>query len=99
MFLLLVGLLPFTTAVFSSTGLTQGVNPILWSFYAFNMIGTGFMLTLTWGYSYTHGLVDPQIGPEPARFMVFRQLVAPTVFLISIGIEFLTPRTYLAQYA
>jgi uncharacterized membrane protein len=93
MFLLFVGLLPFTTS------LIQGVNPVLWSFYALNMVFIGLILALIWGYSYTHGLVDPEIGSQPARYLLYRQLAAPAVFLLSAGIGFLSPAAYLAQYA
>jgi uncharacterized membrane protein len=98
MFLLFIGLLPFTTAIFSSTGLTLGIFPILWSFYVLDMVCIGLMLILIWAYAITHGLVNEELTPEGIRYVTVRQLVTPLIFLISGGIEFLSPSTYLAQY-
>ena len=98
MFLLFIGLLPFTTAIFSSTGLTLGIFPILWSFYVLDMVCIGLMLILIWAYAITHGLVNEELTPEGVRYVTVRQLVTPLIFLISAGIEYLTPKTYFAQY-
>jgi uncharacterized membrane protein len=98
MFLLFIGLLPFTTAIFSSTGLTQGIFPVLWSFYVLDMVSIGLMLILIWGYAITHGLVDTEMTPETVHYLTVRQLATPLTFLLSGGIEFLSPATFLAQY-
>ncbi len=58
MFLLFVGLLPFSTA-----GLGNGLNAFSWSIYAMNIIAIGVMSALTWGYAYTHRLVNPETAP------------------------------------
>jgi uncharacterized membrane protein len=92
MFLLFVGLLPFTTA-----GLGNGLNAFSWSIYALNIMALGSMLALIWGYAYTHQLVNPELPRRVARYQGLRHLITPGVFLISIGIANLTP--YLAPWS
>lgn len=93
MFLLCVGLLPFSTASISNNNLGIGS----WSIYAMNIVAIGVMLSLTWGYAYTHGLTDPALPRRAARYQGLRHLITPGVFLISIGVIVLAPNTYLAQ--
>ena len=95
MFLLFVGLLPFTTAGISNNNL--GV--VSWSIYAMNIVAMGVMLSLTWGYAYTHRLTNPALPRRAARYQGLRHLITPGMFLISIGVVYLTPETYLAPYS
>jgi uncharacterized membrane protein len=95
MFLLFVGLLPFSTAGLGS----NNVGGVSWSIYALNNAAIGVMLALTWGYAYTHGLANPALPRRAARYQGFRHLITPGAFLISIGVVNLTPNTYLAPYS
>ena len=90
MFLLLVGLIPFSTAGVSNSNLSV----FSWSVYAMNMVAVGVMLALTWGYAYTHRLTEPDLPRTTARYQGFRHLITPGVFLISIGVAYLAPDRY-----
>ena len=92
MFLLSVGLLPFSTAGISNNNLSV----FSWSIYAMNMAAVGVMLSLTWGYAYTHRLTEPDMPRTAARYQGLRHLITPGVFLISIGVAYLAPNTSLA---
>src|SRR5512136_15914 len=95
MFLLFVGLLPFSTAAISNNNLSA----VSWSIYALNNVAIGVMLSLTWGYAYTHRLTNLALPRRAARYQGLRHLITPGMFLISIGIVYLTPNTYLAPYS
>jgi uncharacterized membrane protein len=95
MFLLFIGLLPFSTAGIGNNDL--GVAS--WSIYALNNVAIGVMLSLTWGYAYTHQLTDPALPRRAARYQGLRHLIVPAIFLISIGLDYVVPTTYLAQYS
>ncbi len=94
MFLLFVGLLPFSTA-----GLGNGVYVFSWSIYAMNIMAIGVMSTLTWGYAYTHQLMNPELPRRVARYQGLRHLITPGMFLISIGVASLAPNAYLAPWS
>ena len=95
MFLLFVGLLPFSTAGISNNNLSA----VSWSIYAMNIAAIGVMLSLTWGYAYTHRLTNPAMPRRAARYQGLRHLITPGMFLISIGVVCLTPISYLAPYS
>ena len=95
MFLLFVGLLPFTTASISNNHLSAAS----WSIYAMNNVALGVMLSLTWGYAYAHRLTDPALPRRVARYQGLRHLITPGIFLISIGLVILAPQAYLAPYS
>ncbi len=93
MFLLFVGLLPFSTA-----GLGNGWSVFSWSIYAMNNMAIGVMAVLTWSYAYAHRLMNSETPRRVARYQALRHLITPGVFLISIGIASLTPNAYLAPW-
>jgi uncharacterized membrane protein len=93
MFLICVGLLPFTTSALSA----NGPGPAFWSLYAIDMAGIGLMLTVTWGYAVTHGLAGADVTPRLSRLLVLANLVTPVAFLLSIVAMALTLRPYAAQ--
>ena len=95
-FLLFVGLLPFTTA---GIGVSGNGGILAWSVYAMNMVAAGGMLALTWGFAYTHRLTDPDMPRRMARYQGLRHLITPGVFLISIGVAFLTPNVFVAPFS
>jgi len=90
MFLLSVGLLPFSTAGVSNNNLSV----FSWSIYAMNMVAVGVMLSLTWGYAYTHRLTELDMPRTAARYQGLRHLITPGVFLFSIGVAYLAPNKY-----
>ena len=93
MFLLFVGLLPFSTA-----GLGNHFSPLTWSIYALNMSAIGVMLLLIWSYAASHGLVDPRMPTRFKRYLGLRYLITPGLFLVSIGVEYAFPQTFLAPW-
>jgi uncharacterized membrane protein len=94
MFLLFVGLLPFSTA-----GVGNGLTAFSWSIYALNIMAIGVMSALTWSYAYTHQLMNSEMPRPVAWYQGLRHLITPGVFLISIGIAVLTPNAYLAPWS
>ncbi len=98
LFLLFIGLLPFSTASLSLGTSTKAMFDFYWAVYALNLILGGLMLTLTWAYAYRHGLVDPRMSREQNRLIVLRRMITPVAFLISIGAEYLIPRIALGPF-
>ena len=95
LFLLFVGLLPFSTAAISLVSLKGSTYAFYWTIYALNIILAGIMLTLTWVYAVRHGFVEPNVNAEQSRYLTMRQLVTPAIFVISIISEYLFPRVVL----
>jgi uncharacterized membrane protein len=98
LFLLFIGLLPFSTAIISLVNPTPSVYQSEWAIYAANIILAGIMLTLTWLYAVSHGLVDPQTARKENRHILARQIVSPAVFLLSIGVQYLFPQVFLGPW-
>jgi TMEM175 potassium channel family protein len=92
MFLLFIGLLPFSTAAVSLGPLRQSIYPFYWTIYAVNIVCAGVMLTLSWAYAFSHQLVDPNTTREQSRLIIVRQMIVPVVFIVSIGTEYLFPQ-------
>ncbi len=60
--------------------------------YASNLILTNLMLSLLWWYATSnHRLVDQDIDPHFVRTVNRRNMTAPVVYLVSIGLSFLSP--------
>jgi len=98
LFLLFIGLFPFTTATISTTSIAPSPYASYWAIYAANFIFAGIMLMLTRLYALHHGLVDPEISHKESRRILMREINAPAVFLVSIVVEFLFPRSYLGPW-
>jgi uncharacterized membrane protein len=98
LFLLFIGLLPFTTANISLVSINSSNYPFYWAIYAANIILAGIMLNLTRNYAVSHGLVTPGMTRQESLHGTVRQIVTPAVFLVSIGVNFLFPRTFLGPY-
>lgn len=94
LFLLFIGLLPFSTAAVSRVSIQKGSYPVYWAIYAANIILAGVLLTLTWLYALSHGLVDPALTAAEKRRIIMRRMVTPAAFLLSIAVEFLFPRDF-----
>ena len=98
LFLLFVGLFPFSTAAISMGTISLANYPFYWAVYAANFILAGILLTLTWLYASSHGLLDPETTPQENRYILVRQIVNPSVFLVSIGAEYLFPQAFLGPW-
>jgi uncharacterized membrane protein len=60
--------------------------------YASSLILTNLMLSLLWWYATSnHRLVDQDIDPHFVRTVNRRNMTAPVVYLVSIGLSFLSP--------
>jgi len=60
--------------------------------YASSLILTNLMLSLLWWYATSnHRLVDQDIDPHFVRTVNRRNMTAPLVYLVSIGLSFLSP--------
>jgi uncharacterized membrane protein len=98
LFLLFIGLFPFSTAAISQAGLTFSAYPYYWAIYSANMILAGIMLNLIWLYAVSHELVNPGTTRQESRSIMMRQIINPAVFLLSIGAEFLFPQSFLGPW-
>jgi uncharacterized membrane protein len=92
LFLLFIGLLPFSTAAMSLVTSNNNIYPFYWAIYAANIIFAGIMLTLTWIYAVSHGFVDANIIAKQNKLITMRQLVIPAIFVVSIGMEYIFPK-------
>jgi uncharacterized membrane protein len=98
LFLLFIGLLPFSTATISLGGFQSRDYPFYWAIYATNIILAGVLLELTWLYANNHGLVSAETTGKQRRHMTFHHIVTPAVFLISLIVEYLFPKVFLGPY-
>lgn len=97
-FLLFIGLLPFSTASFSLPGFRMSTYPFFWAIYATNIILAGVMLNLTWMYAVSHHLVAPETTRRQHRHITVHQMITPAIFLVSIAAEYLFPQIFLGPY-
>lgn len=80
--LLVIAFIPFPTRVLSEQG-----NCTATIFYALIMALPGLLAALMWGYAVQgNRLVDADLTPADRRRGFLRNLIAPTVFLLSIGV-------------
>ncbi len=87
LFLLLIGFVPFPTAVIGEYGNTVGTI-----FYAATMAVAGLMFSLVWWYANENGrLVLERLSPHRFCRVGLRVLWMPLVFLISIPLAFWYP--------
>ncbi len=98
LFLLFIGLLPFSTAAISLDEPQAANYPLLWTTYSLNIALAGIMLTLTWNYAVSHLHAHPEISAEYCRYVTVRQLITPLVFLVSIATEYIFPKISLGMY-
>jgi uncharacterized membrane protein len=80
MFLLSVGLLPFSTQLVGAT--RTGIIP--WTVYCINIILIGLTFTIEWGYAVTHGLHEGETSQRWITHTLIRNLITPGVFLMSM---------------
>jgi len=91
-FLMTVAFLPVPTRVLSLYGDHQ---PAV-IFYVGSLTIGGLLILLLWWYvTNNHRLVDKQLDTSLIRHYMQRSLIAPIIFLLSIGLSFISP--YLAE--
>ncbi len=98
MFLLFIGLLPFSTAAVSAASLSSGLYSFYWAVYAGNLMLAGVMLALTWSYAASHQLVKAETTASQVRSVGIRHTVTPVIFVISIVVQYAFPRVLLGPY-
>jgi uncharacterized membrane protein len=85
--LMAVAFIPFSTAVISENG-----NRTATILYALSASIVGLLSTLLWVYaSYKRRLVALDMEPAIVRRGVVRNLIAPVIFLFSVGLSYLNP--------
>lgn len=93
-FLMTVAFLPIPTKVLGMYGDRQ---PAV-IFYVGSLMITGLFIILLWWYATRdHRLVDKQLDAALIRHHMQRALIAPLIFLLSIGLSFMSP--YLAEFS
>lgn len=85
--LMAIAFIPFPTVMISENG-----NRTATIFYAMTMCVVGLLLTLLWLYaSSRRRLVSPDLASAIVRRGILRNLSAPVVFLLSIGVAYINP--------
>lgn len=85
--LMSVAFIPFPTAVISENG-----NRTATILYALSTSVVGLLSALLWAYaSYKHRLVSANLERVVIRRGMLRNLIAPAIFLLSIGLSYLDP--------
>ena len=85
--LMAIAFIPFPTVMISENG-----NRTATIFYALTMCVVGLLLTLLWLYaSSRRRLVSPDLESAIVRRGILRNLSAPVVFLLSIGVAYINP--------
>jgi len=85
--LLEIAVMPFVLQVYTTYSSTQ-VAVVL---FAVMQAATGLTLNILWRYASSgHRLVDPKLDPAEIRYFANWGLVTPVVFVLSIGVSFLS---------
>lgn len=82
LFLLTVGLLPFTTNLIAESGGT-----IATIIYAASMVVSALSLTAIWLYAGANGMIDPAVTPEERSDHLRATLVTSLIFALSIPLS------------
>jgi uncharacterized membrane protein len=95
-FLMSIAFLPFPDKVLSEWGDREQFAVV---FYAGSMAVAGLLLCSVWWYATKgHRLVDPNMDPRLVSFFFSRGLTPPLIFLVSIGISFVSLRAALCSW-
>jgi uncharacterized membrane protein len=98
LFLLFVGLFPFSTTAISMDDHLNTNYPVFWAIYAINIAAAGIMQILTWNYAMSHQLVHTDTSPQQSRNITLIESITPVVFLLSIAAEYLFPQAFFGLY-
>ena len=82
LFLLTIGLLPFTTNLIAESGGTLAT-----AVYAASMVVSGLSLVWLWGHARGSGLVDAAVTAEDSRRQYSSMIVMTAVFAVSIPLS------------
>ena len=82
LFLLTIGLVPFTTNLIAESGGT--ISTVI---YAASMAVSGLSLAGLWLYADGHKMIDPQVGKQERRDHLLATLLTPVVFALSIPLS------------
>ncbi len=82
LFLLTVGLVPFTTNLIAESGGTLSTM-----IYAASMVVSGLSLTGIWLYAGANKLIDPKVTPDERREHLLATLLTSLIFAISIPLS------------
>lgn len=86
-FLMFVALVPFPTSLLSEYGSHQ--LPV--AIYAATLaIGRLLLTAIYWYATSGHRLVDPDLDSRTVRFLLLRGLTLPVIYLLTIGVSFLS---------
>ncbi|MDJ1432589.1 TMEM175 family protein [Halostagnicola sp. A-GB9-2] len=80
-FLLVVSFLPFPTELLGVYG-----THLTWTLYAINIALVGIILTILWWYADRRAFTSDAIDDRTGFLITLRGLIAPAVFLLSIGV-------------
>jgi uncharacterized membrane protein len=95
LFLMMVGLVPFTTALIGEY-VDQRLPVIV---YGVNMIVISLALQLHWSYAtHNHRLVNPDVSPELIRTVTHVILLGPVIYLVAIGLSYVSTTISIAIY-
>lgn len=86
LFLLTIGLVPFTTTLIAENAGTVGT-----SIYAGAMVLSGLTLTWIWLYADRRDLIDESISSHQRQTMLIKTVLSSVVFAISIPLAFVQP--------
>lgn len=98
LFLLFIGLFPFTTAGVSGRHYQGSDFAFFWTLYAVDILMAGVMLGLMWAYAISHQLLIGETTQTQSRYLALRQAVMPSVFLLSVFTEWLNPEAFWGPY-
>ncbi len=82
LFLLTIGLVPFTTNLIAESG-----GALATAVYAFTMVISGLSLAWIWGHAQRNGLIDPAVTPEESRRQLQTTLLVAGVFAVSVPLS------------
>ncbi len=85
LFLLFIGLFPFSTATLSLTSFKFNDFPFYWAIYAANIIIAGVMLNVTWNYAASHHLVTSEMSRRQSQHITVRMIV-PWLLVFGLAI-------------
>jgi uncharacterized membrane protein len=85
-FLLLIGLVPFVTAILADSG-----NGVATASYALLMGAMALVLAAIWAYAWVSGLIDAAWDTPRKRRILIRTLVLAAIFLLSIPVAMIDP--------
>jgi uncharacterized membrane protein len=96
LFLMSIAFLPFPDRVLSEWGDSE---QFALAFYATSVAVAGLLLSLLWWYATRERrLVEANIDPRLIKYFFSRGLVSPLIFLVSIGISFVSLKAALGSW-